>query len=76
VRQLIDQTSHIRHLRQRRLEVASTLRVKGLEYDHVILLDPADVPSAEHLYVALSRAKHKITIAVQPNGTLGQWLAT
>lgn len=73
-RQIIDEESHIRHLHPHRLEVGSTLRVKGLEYDHVVLLDPGDVPSVEHLYVALSRATRKITVALGPNSQLGRWL--
>ena len=41
--------------------VATTLLTKGLEYDHVIILNP-DSFETKHLYVALSRAKRKITI--------------
>lgn len=72
-RQFIDQAGHVRHLRARPLEVGSTLRVKGLEYDQVILLDPSEVPSAEHLYVALTRARHRIILATVPDQGLGKW---
>lgn len=58
------------------ITIGSTLRVKGLEYDHVILNDPARVPSAEHLYVALSRARRHITLAIPPDATTGQWFTT
>ena len=61
---LLDQGSHIRPVHFHLRETGSTLRVKGLEYDHVILLNPHEVPSAEHLSVVLSRAKQGITRAV------------
>ncbi len=41
--------------------IATTLLIKGLEYDHVIINNPASFQT-KHLYVALSRAKRKITI--------------
>ena len=41
--------------------IATTLLTKGLEYDHVIIHNP-DSFETKHLYVALSRAKRKITI--------------
>lgn len=41
--------------------IATTLLIKGLEYDHVIINNPASF-GTKHLYVALSRAKRKITI--------------
>lgn len=41
--------------------VSTTLLTKGLEFDHVIIIKPEDFET-KHLYVALSRAKKKITI--------------
>jgi DNA helicase-2/ATP-dependent DNA helicase PcrA len=46
--------------------VGSTLLLKGLEADHVLLLD-ADTPgnsrmTKEHLYVALSRGAKSVTV--------------
>jgi DNA helicase-2/ATP-dependent DNA helicase PcrA len=40
---------------------ATTLLVKGLEFDNVLLVD-GDTMSAKHLYVALTRASRKLTI--------------
>lgn len=42
--------------------VSRTVLIKGLEYDHVIIADLADVSDASNLYVALSRARKTITI--------------
>jgi hypothetical protein len=45
--------------------VGSTLLLKGLEADHVLILDadnPTDIMTKEHLYVALTRGAKSITI--------------
>ena len=57
----------------RRCLVGSTLRMKGLEFDHVILLEPSTMPSKEHLYVAMSRATTSLTLALARDGDLGKW---
>jgi len=44
-----------------RCAVGTTLLVKGLEFDHVVLLD-ADAHDAKNLYVALTRASKSLTI--------------
>ncbi|MBM9433209.1 UvrD-helicase domain-containing protein [Flaviflexus sp. JY899] len=75
LRSLIDQTSHSKRPQENVREVGSTLRVKGLEYDHVILVDPKSIPSVQHLYVALSRATRRITIALGPGETLGRLIS-
>jgi len=41
--------------------VSRPLLVKGLEYDHVVILDPARY-SAQELYVALSRGSQSVTV--------------
>jgi DNA helicase-2/ATP-dependent DNA helicase PcrA len=74
-RRLVDQASHTRHARSQAAEVGSTLSLKGLEYEHVILVDPSETPTREHLYVALSRATRRITLATSPGKGLGRWLA-
>lgn len=56
-----------------RINIGSTLRVKGLEYDSVTIYDPNRIPSAQHLYVALSRARRHITLAIPPNSQLDRW---
>ncbi|MBT2269833.1 UvrD-helicase domain-containing protein [Rhodococcus erythropolis] len=58
-RKTIDARRRIAPRSTARCSVGSTLLVKGLEYDYVTLIEPARVPSAKHLYVALSRARHK-----------------
>lgn len=72
-RKTIDARRRIAPTSTARCSVGSTLLVKGLEYDYVTLVDPARVPSAKHLYVALSRARHKITLALPPDSQLGKW---
>lgn len=44
-----------------RRTVSRTLLVKGLEYDHAIVLD-ADKLDSKQLYVALTRGSHRLTI--------------
>lgn len=46
--------------------VSRTLLIKGLEYDHVIVTNVADISDACDLYVALSRALKSVTI-IGPN---------
>ena len=41
--------------------IGTTLLVKGLEYDHVVILD-ADSLDAKHLYVAMTRGSKTLTI--------------
>lgn len=41
--------------------VSRTLLIKGLEFDHAIVLD-ADALSAKELYVALTRGTHSLTV--------------
>lgn len=49
--------------RGRQLRVVSrTVLIKGLEYDHVVIANIADISDASNLYVALSRARKTITI--------------
>lgn len=47
--------------------------MKGLEYDSITIYDPNRVPTAQHLYVALSRARRQITLAVPPDTQLDTW---
>lgn len=42
--------------------VSRTVLIKGLEYDHVIVANVADLTDACNLYVALSRARMSVTI--------------
>lgn len=41
--------------------IGTTLLVKGLEYDHAVILD-ADVLDVKHLYVAMTRGSKSLTI--------------
>jgi len=49
-----------RPLSHRKL-IGTTLLVKGLEYDHAVILD-ADSLDAKHLYVAMTRGSKSLTI--------------
>jgi DNA helicase-2/ATP-dependent DNA helicase PcrA len=42
--------------------LATTLLVKGLEFDHALILDAGDLPDAENLYVAMTRGVRSLTI--------------
>ena len=42
--------------------VATPLLIKGLEFDHVLLLDAMQMESAEELYVALTRGSFSLTV--------------
>lgn len=42
--------------------VATPLLVKGLEFDHAMLLDAVQMKSAEELYVALTRGSRSLTV--------------
>lgn len=45
--------------------VGSTLLVKGLEFDNVVILYPEKLSSKEDFYVAISRASKKVTIITE-----------
>ena len=53
--------------------LGTTLLLKGLEFDHVIVLDADKLRKKEDLYVALTRAKKSLTIlshsgVIRPRG--------
>ncbi|MGV9671359.1 UvrD-helicase domain-containing protein [Gordonia sp. NPDC003504] len=62
--ELVRVRERVRHGgRQSQLRVVSrTVLIKGLEYDHVIIANIADIADACNLYVALSRARKSLTI--------------
>ncbi|RQM32194.1 hypothetical protein TN91_21870 [Rhodococcus ruber] len=62
--ELVRVRERVRHGgRQSQLRVVSrTVLIKGLEYDHVIIANAADISDACNLYVALSRARKSVTI--------------
>lgn len=55
--------------------VGSVLRVKGLEFDHVVIIQPERLESPEEIYVALTRAKQTCTIVVKVGQSV-PWLAS
>jgi hypothetical protein len=54
----------LRHIGTRvdRMALGTPLLVKGLEFDHAVVLDAADHGDAESLYVALTRASRSLTV--------------
>ncbi len=50
-----------------RCAVGTTLLVKGLEFDHAVVLD-ADAYDARNLYVALTRGVQSLTVASREYG--------
>ena len=42
--------------------ISTTLLIKGLEFDHAILLDADQLDSAENLYVAMTRGCNSLTV--------------
>jgi hypothetical protein len=55
--------------------VSRPLLVKGLEYDHVVILDPARY-SAQELYVALSRGSQTVTVISDSRVLAARTMAT
>jgi DNA helicase-2/ATP-dependent DNA helicase PcrA len=56
-----------------RRTVATALLIKGLEFDHALLLDATQMRTAEELYVALTRASQSL-IVLSPSPVLGHAL--
>lgn len=48
--------------RQRGPAVGTVLRLKGLEFDHVVIVDEHDINRPEEVYVAVSRARYTVTV--------------
>ena len=70
LRAVRDRLRH-RGSRERRRQVARTVLVKGLEYDHVIIANVAEILDAYNFCVALTRARKSITlIGTAPSITL------
>jgi len=42
--------------------VSRTLLIKGLEFDHVVIVNADDLDDPRNLYVALTRCKHSLTV--------------
>lgn len=51
--------------------VGTSLRLKGLEFDNVVIVDPDAFTSIEQLYVAISRPANRIIFAVEKGQELG-----
>ena len=56
-----DQGRHHGHKLPRR-SIATPLLVKGLEFDHVVILDVARLTTEQLLYVALTRGSRSVTV--------------
>lgn len=59
-----NQRNRLRHIGAKieRTALGTPLLVKGLEFDHAVVLDAADHGDAESLYVALTRASRSLTV--------------
>jgi AAA domain len=62
-----EMASWVDHLDSARLQVVGSLEAKGMEYDGVVLVEPAEIRGGSDsgvrtLYVALSRATQRLTI--------------
>jgi hypothetical protein len=64
VESVLEQRTHSKTVTVPKTVVGSTLRLKGLEFDTVIILDPKDITSFKHLYVALTRATRRLVLAL------------
>jgi len=68
---LKDKAWHIRDITRkvgRRVDnrcLSTTLLVKGLEFDHSIILNVAELKDAENLYVAMTRGAKSLTILTE-----------
>ncbi|MFE4229964.1 UvrD-helicase domain-containing protein [Arthrobacter sp. NPDC056886] len=61
--QLIEQLNHRSSWEPYGTVVGTTLRLKGLEFDNVIVLNPRTITACNHLYVALSRPTKRLILA-------------
>lgn len=66
VKDLVERLHHKGSWRSTGTVVGTTLRLKGLEFDHAILVDPYSITSPKHLYVALTRGSKQL-ILLKPN---------
>lgn len=64
VESVLEQRTHSKSATFPKTVVGSTLRLKGLEFDTVFVLDPKDITSPKHLYVALTRATRRLVLAL------------
>ncbi|MDQ0733528.1 UvrD-helicase domain-containing protein [Arthrobacter sp. B1I2] len=61
--QLIERLNHRSSWQPYGTVVGTTLRLKGLEFDNVIVLNPKTITAPNHLYVALSRPTKRLIVA-------------
>lgn len=61
VLQVRDRTRRLGRRSERRT-ISRTLLVKGLEYDHAIVVDADQFDDPRHLYVALTRGRSRVTV--------------
>jgi hypothetical protein len=61
--QLIERLNHRSSWEPYGTVVGTTLRLKGLEFDNVIVLNPKTITACNHLYVALSRPTKRLIVA-------------
>lgn len=47
--------------------VGTTLRLKGLEFDRVVIMDPVSIHDQKHLYVALTRPSRELILVFNEN---------
>jgi len=55
--------------------VGTALRLKGLEFDNVVIVDPDRFETAEQTYVAISRPAGTCILATEPDQSLGSRFA-
>lgn len=55
--------------------VGTSLRLKGLEFDNVVIVDPDGFSTIEQLYVAISRPSRRIVFAMEPGQHWGSHIA-
>lgn len=60
---VLEQRNHMKLPERQGAVVGSTLRLKGLEFDTVVVLDPMSIPNAKHFYVAMTRATRRLIVA-------------
>lgn len=55
--------------------VGSVLRLKGLEFDHVAIVEPNAIGTREELYVAVSRARRSCSVVTTPLDDPLRWFS-
>lgn len=75
LREVLEARKHVSEA-SRGPAVGTSLRLKGLEFENVVIVDSEAFSSIEQLYVAISRPTSKLVFALETGKSLGPWVST